>query len=253
MWNLDPKPSCGTFTRKSLWSFYPEPSWQTFLRNVYVEPLCGTSGTWTFKSVAFLCNLGTFIYGTWELVRVEPHVEPWGTWFQVSGGPKPPRSFEEAQAFQTVGELESALLLLEQRCSQKDAWWQRFMTSIARSTQHVFFRFQCCRATLLCSANDDLINMPYLHGLYFPKRRGWIPESQFSLNSDLNPLSSPFQPTGLKESTPELILSALPGVRISFLNGFLRVFLLVHLRHLLVSFFPCSFPCFVPGTRKNLL
>ena len=43
-----------------------------FLRNVYVEPLCGTSGIWTFKSAAFLWSLGTFIYGTWELVRMEP-------------------------------------------------------------------------------------------------------------------------------------------------------------------------------------
>ena len=102
MWNLDPKPLCGIF----MWSFYPEPSWQTFLRNVYVdsfsetleplicgtwelvrveplcetlgslrvEHLCGTLGTlnWTFKSGTLMWNLGK---PEWNI-----HVEPWGPW-----------------------------------------------------------------------------------------------------------------------------------------------------------------------------
>ena len=50
MWNLDPKPSCGTFLRKSLC----EASWQTFLWNVCVEPLGGTSGTWIIPWNLFL-------------------------------------------------------------------------------------------------------------------------------------------------------------------------------------------------------
>ena len=47
MWNLDPKPSCGTFMRKSLCeavirNLHDKPFCETF---IYVEPLCGTSGT----------------------------------------------------------------------------------------------------------------------------------------------------------------------------------------------------------------
>ena len=72
MWNLDPKSSCGTFMRKSLCevfirNFHDKPFCKTFMWNLYVElreaeSFCGT----------FLWNLGTFICGTWELVRVEP-------------------------------------------------------------------------------------------------------------------------------------------------------------------------------------
>ena len=45
--SLDVEPWSETFTWNLyteilMWSFYPQPSWQTFLRNVYVEPLCQT-------------------------------------------------------------------------------------------------------------------------------------------------------------------------------------------------------------------
>ena len=56
IWNLCAEPLRGTF----MWSFYPELSWQTFLRNVYVEPLFVEPWeTWTF-----MCNQRTFKSGT---------------------------------------------------------------------------------------------------------------------------------------------------------------------------------------------
>ena len=71
MWNL--------YAEIFIWSFYPEHSWQTCLRKVYVEPLCGTSGTWIILSNLsqepwnlYLWNLGTWKSGTF--------MEPWTTW-----------------------------------------------------------------------------------------------------------------------------------------------------------------------------
>ena len=58
MWNLDTKPLCGKWKAES-WC-------EAFIRNLHDKPFRETF-TWTF-----LWNLGTFICGTWELVRVEP-------------------------------------------------------------------------------------------------------------------------------------------------------------------------------------
>ena len=58
MWNLGPKPLCGTFLR----NLYVKLLSGTFMTNLFPKRLCGT----------FLWNLGTCICGTWELVRVEP-------------------------------------------------------------------------------------------------------------------------------------------------------------------------------------
>ena len=58
MWNLDPKPLCGTFMR----NLYVKLLFGTGRPNLLAKRLCET----------FLWNLGTFICGTWELVRVEP-------------------------------------------------------------------------------------------------------------------------------------------------------------------------------------
>ena len=80
MWNLDLKPLCGTFTRNLSVKFLSGTFMTNLSRNVYVENLyvelrepelfCGT----------FLRNRGTFICGTWELVKVEPLCGTWGTW-----------------------------------------------------------------------------------------------------------------------------------------------------------------------------
>ena len=66
-----------------MWSFYLEPSWQTILRNVYVEPLRGTSGTWIILWNLWTSICGTFMwnFGESELLRVEPR----GIWTFKSG------------------------------------------------------------------------------------------------------------------------------------------------------------------------
>ena len=100
MWNLVSKPSCGTFTRKTLC--------EAFIRNLhtnlFAKRLCGTF-MWNFGNLnlwnlslepsnLYLWNLGTCKSGTVMCILGEPEffrVEPWVTWFQVSGGcPKPP-------------------------------------------------------------------------------------------------------------------------------------------------------------------
>ena len=57
-WNLDPKLLCGTFMR----NLYVKLVSGTFITNLFAKGLCGT----------FLWNLGTYLCGTWKLVRVEP-------------------------------------------------------------------------------------------------------------------------------------------------------------------------------------
>ena len=128
IWNFYAEPLRGTF----MWSFYPGPSWQTFLQNVYyVEPLCGTSGTWIILWNLYLWNLGICksetLFAT--LGNLNPgcfqewnlYVEPWGTWtfksgtcmwnlvapgsrFRASAPNHPEALLEEPQAFQAVGE-----------------------------------------------------------------------------------------------------------------------------------------------------
>ena len=44
MWNLDPKPSCGTFTRNLYVKFLSG----TFMTNLFAKGLCGTF-TWKFR------------------------------------------------------------------------------------------------------------------------------------------------------------------------------------------------------------
>ena len=62
--NLDVEPCliplCGTFTRNLCVKLLSE----TFMTNIFAKRLCGT----------FLWNLGTFVCGTWELVKVEPFI-----------------------------------------------------------------------------------------------------------------------------------------------------------------------------------
>ena len=45
-----------------MWNLYVKLLSGTFMTNVFAKRLCGP----------FLWNLGTYICGTWELVRVEP-------------------------------------------------------------------------------------------------------------------------------------------------------------------------------------
>ena len=91
--SLDVEPWSETFMRNLyaeifMWSFYPEPSWQTFLRK------CGT----------FMWNVGKpeLLIGTFRRNLGEP-----GSRFRVAAPNHPEALLEEPQAFQAVGELRS--------------------------------------------------------------------------------------------------------------------------------------------------
>ena len=80
MWNLDPKPSCGTLMRKSI---YVKLLYGTFMTNLFAKCLCGTSGTWIILwSLSlepwnlYLWNLGTCESGTLRNLTLYVQPEP---------------------------------------------------------------------------------------------------------------------------------------------------------------------------------
>ena len=139
MWSLDLKPLCGILFGNLYVKLLSGTFMTNLLRNIYLEPLCGTSGTWIilwnlsmepwnlFLWNPGTCESGTFMWnlGEPELLRVEPwwgtctfmsetYVEPsWGTWFPAAAPNHPEALLEEPQAFQAVGTIISKPIWLK--------------------------------------------------------------------------------------------------------------------------------------------